>query len=70
MGTVWATPENDYYAGERQLHIANTRERGNSRDFWMFAPPFAKDRLGSVCGVCKTEITGKHCPRCWGKEES
>ena len=77
MGTEWATPENDYYAGESQLHIGNTRERGTSKDFWMFTSESRRtdgdrSKVAPIrCGQCKDVIpTGVgHCPHCWGEEE-
>ncbi len=75
MGQEWATPENDYYAGESQLHIGNTRERGTSIDFWMFNPhrtDGVRSKIAPIrCGQCNDVIPkGKrHCPHCWGEED-
>jgi len=35
---VYSTPENYTEAGERCLHINNTRDRGSKIDFWMYNP--------------------------------
>lgn len=67
----WATEGNAPQV-EKPLHISNTRDRGYGRkDWFMFAPPYSKQRSGIVCGQCKTEILDgkKHCPHCWGEEE-
>ena len=64
---VYSTPENYTEAGERCLHINNTRDRGRSIDFWMYNPRVKEAKNVIVCGICKDVIPDgyKSCPHCY-----
>lgn len=69
IGQSFATPENDPYAGEKNLHIQGTRDRGDKIDFWLFNPPPKQVKGSIVCGICKIPMEGKHCMNCYPDKE-
>lgn len=72
VGQSWATPENDPYDGERDLHVLGTRDRGpKGIDFWMFNPPLREGSCRLRCGICKQPMgEERHCKNCYPNKEA